>query len=276
MKRNIFTVFAIFLVTLTLSCSKKQEYKVKLAEYMSPSELQDIANGISIAYVPIGAMEWHDEHLPLGYDTIKAFELCKRICAETGGVIFPPLYFGTHTIGVVGSMPVTPEILENLFRSVINNLIDQGFRIIVTLTGHTPEIQMEMLIKLALEAEAKYEYINVISLTEGTFVYDEEIELFGHYQDHAAAGETSLFLHMRPDLVFLDRLKGPIEPKKDGIWWDPRYGTSENGAIIVELITKRSAEFILKEREKLYAAYPKTPHRIKSESSEISIFNDFY
>jgi creatinine amidohydrolase len=276
MKKGILILISLLLLSnMYISCSQKPEAKkIKFAEYMTPSELVEAANGVSIAYIPIGAMEWHNEHLPIGYDTIKAFELCKRICAQTGGVIFPPLYFGTNTIGTVGSMQSSPEIVIELFRSVIHNLSSQGFRVIVTLTGHTPALQMEILKDLANEAQANNKYIRVIPLTEGTFVYDEEIELFGHYQDHAAAGETSLFMYMRPDLVHTDMLKNPIEPKKDGIWWDPRYGSRENGEKIVNLITERSADYIIKEREKLYTAYPNAPRQKKPENNVMSIFDE--
>lgn len=273
-EKRIILYSLLMLVIAYVSCSKENNNDLFLAEYMSPSEFEAAAKDPSIAYIPIGVIEWHNEHLPLGYDTIKAFELCKRIREKTGGVIFPPLYFGTEAIGTVGSINLSPELVEDLFRSVIDNLISEGFRVIVTLTGHTPAIQINILKNLAKEAEAKNKYIRVIALTEGTFVHDEEIELFGHYQDHAAAGETSILLYTRPELVHLDRLKYPIQPKREGILWDPRYGSKENGDKIVKLIAKRSADFIRKEREKLFSAYPDAPQSREKAQQGASILDD--
>jgi creatinine amidohydrolase len=270
-------LFYIFLLviclTISIACDKEksevidsiQNYSI---EYMNPSEFKSMADGISIAYVPIGVIEWHNEHLPLGYDTIKAYELCKRIRDKTGGAIYPPIYLGTNGIGKIGRLDIPQEFAESIFREVIQRLIDQGFRIIVTLTGHTPQIQIEILKKIAAEMESKNPYIKVIPLTEGTFVHDEEIQLFGHYQDHAAAGETSLLLATRPELVHLEKLKYPIKPKKEGVLWDPRYGSVKNGEKIVNLIVERSAKFILSTREELYTKYPTAPKNASSEEPD--------
>jgi creatinine amidohydrolase len=272
-EKTILCVLIVLLV-FSISCSKEKVIEHNLAEYMSPSEIEESAKNFSIAYIPIGAMEWHNEHLPLGLDTIKAYELCKRICAQTGGIIFPPIYFGSDTIGTVGSMPVPTTVEKDLFRATIENLISQGFRVIVTLTGHTPEVQIENLKNIAKEIEEKNKYVKVISLTEGTFVHDEEIELFGHYEDHAAAGETSLLQYLRPELVHLERLKYPIKPKKEGILWDPRYGSKENGEKIVKLIVERSVDHIKKEKDKLFAEYPEAPKPEKDEKKGMSILDD--
>jgi len=273
-----FLLLIVLLISsfIYISCSENVDEGLYFVEKMTPSDIQKVAQGASIAYVPLGAIEWHNEHLPLGLDSIKSFELCKRICKKTGGVIYPPNYFGTHTVGRKGTFPAPPELVEQVFSNTVDNLINQGFRVIVTLTGHTPKVQMEILKKLAKKAEAENKFIRVISLTEGTFVYDEQIELFGHYQDHAAAGETSTMMYMRPELVHLDRLNYPIKPKEEGILWDPRYGSKENGEKIVKLIVERSSEYILKERQKLFDKYPEAPKKVIDQNQGVSILDEMY
>ena len=46
-----------------------------------------------IAWLPIGNLEWHGVHNPLGTDTLQAEAIAVK-CAEHGGLAFPPLYYG--------------------------------------------------------------------------------------------------------------------------------------------------------------------------------------
>ena len=47
--------------------------------------------------VPIGTLEWHGSHLPLGTDAILARCLCEILSKKIKSVVLPTLYFGTCT-----------------------------------------------------------------------------------------------------------------------------------------------------------------------------------
>jgi len=61
-------------------------------ELLHPHELEEILRRAPVAYIPLGSLEWHGRHLPLGNDAIKAYEICLRAAERTEGVVFPPLY----------------------------------------------------------------------------------------------------------------------------------------------------------------------------------------
>jgi creatinine amidohydrolase len=63
-------------------------------EVSRPAHLREMLARSPVAYVPFGALEWHGEHGPLGLDGLKAHHLCARTAERTGGVVFPPVWWG--------------------------------------------------------------------------------------------------------------------------------------------------------------------------------------
>lgn len=74
-------------------------------ELLLPWQLRDIVAISPIAYIPIGTFEWHCEHLPIGLDALTAHGLTLRAAAKSGGVVLPPLHYGTG--GGHGDYPFT-------------------------------------------------------------------------------------------------------------------------------------------------------------------------
>ena len=64
-------------------------------EEMLPAEFLDAMDRMPVCIVPLGLLEWHADHLPLGLDGLKAHGICLRIAEKLdGGVVLPPVYFG--------------------------------------------------------------------------------------------------------------------------------------------------------------------------------------
>lgn len=47
-----------------------------------------------VAYLPLGTLEWHGPHMPLGADGIQSKELFVRVAEKVGGVVLPILFMG--------------------------------------------------------------------------------------------------------------------------------------------------------------------------------------
>ena len=62
--------------------------------YFLPHQIDEIRGKSPIAYVPIGSLEWHDAHLPIGLDGLKAHRICQYTCTKTGGFVFPITFWG--------------------------------------------------------------------------------------------------------------------------------------------------------------------------------------
>ena len=68
----------------------------KRYEELRPDELAELVQRTPVAFWPLGLIEHHGWHLPVGYDGLKAEQLCRRIATRTGGVILPVMWGGAR------------------------------------------------------------------------------------------------------------------------------------------------------------------------------------
>lgn len=57
--------------------------KIKFEE-MIPAELKALIKNQSIAYIPVGSMEWHGPHMAMGTDTTHAYAVATRVSKKAG------------------------------------------------------------------------------------------------------------------------------------------------------------------------------------------------
>jgi len=69
------------------------EEKVHYTELL-PHEFQQRLQAKPVAYLPLGTLEWHGPHLPLGSDSIQSEGLMVACARQLGGIVLPPLYLG--------------------------------------------------------------------------------------------------------------------------------------------------------------------------------------
>jgi creatinine amidohydrolase len=123
-------------------------------------------------------------------------------------VIVPPLYWG---IGgghkdYPTSVIVQDDTLSALLDDVLAGLERVGFRVFVLLTGHYPGEQVQAVKGAAERLLSAHPEVRVWALPE--------YEAFPRERraDHAARWETSILMHLRPDLVDMARLVGADAP----------------------------------------------------------------
>lgn len=61
---------------------------------MVPSQVVARREACNLAYLPVGALEWHGPHMPFGTDYMTVAYLAEEAALRFGGVAFPPLYYG--------------------------------------------------------------------------------------------------------------------------------------------------------------------------------------
>lgn len=165
-----------------------------------PAEVRAMLAEVPVAYVPFGSLEWHGEHNPLGLDGIKAEELLRRTAAVTGGVLFPTVYWGAfHTLRFPFTFHFPPAVMWRMTRRMLEGLGNDGFRVVVMLTGHYPVTQVLHLHLQARRFNSRRRGGAVaIAFPEMAFAWD-----MGYYGDHAGHWETSIMMALRPGLVDL-------------------------------------------------------------------------
>lgn len=171
-------------------------------EELTARELKAALNEKSLVYFPIGSLEFHGPHLPLGMDTIHAYEFCLQAAEQTGGVALPPTVWGAlGHVGYFGSLLVSEHTRDAIVRDVFRLLSEQGVKLIVATTGHWPAKQGERIGELAGEAMRGRPETQILTLDPFTANPTDK------NPGHAGLNETALMMFLAPDLVHMDELR---------------------------------------------------------------------
>ncbi len=210
-------------------------------EQLRPAQIEAIRSRTPLAYLPWGALEWHSYHNPIGLDGMLAHGLCKALARRTGGVVLPPVYIGTDTIkpykGFGHTLEHSAETVRRLGREFLEQLADEGYRVIILITGHCGEGQTAALQAAADAFSKQHPETGVWMMPAFAPIQDV------HPSNHAAFGETALQMLFDPRPVDLSLLppERVLTLEKDGIWGDdPRPATAEAGAAMLALFVERA------------------------------------
>jgi creatinine amidohydrolase len=174
------------------------------AELLSPAELDSALLKFPLAYLPLGSLEYHGPHLPIGLDTLTAHGVCVEAARVTGGVVLPPLYQGIGgeyssypwTIMMDSEVGIRSHLIQTLTR-----LESFGVRGAVLFSGHFAGEQAAMIDTIAADWNAGAgRSLHVVASAVNRCPTSPVSP------DHAGIFETSLLHALRPDLVHLDRL----------------------------------------------------------------------
>ncbi len=172
-------------------------------EEMLPDQLEQVLAEAPIAFVPLGTYEHHGFHLPVCFDGIKAHALCERVAQRTGGTVLPTFFYGTGGghVGYKWTLMLPEPQIVPLIEATLDHLARQGFKVVVLLTGHYPQEQVDMVHRLAQDAQRRHPQVKFIGLTEPEVTTPQPGDAYGG--DHAAKYETSIAMALNPDWVHL-------------------------------------------------------------------------
>lgn len=184
---------------------------------MTSHELAAQLERTSVALVPVGAVEQHAGHLPLGQDNFQIEEIVRRVVirleAEGTPVIFgPTIPFGPiANLRFPGSISIRPSTLVLLVKEVCLNLHRDGITTILLTMGH--DLSLGALMVAARElAEETDDALTVIVANWLPAVVQLLPEAFaaippGKRDGHGGAGETARMMWQHPALVAVDQAR---------------------------------------------------------------------
>ncbi len=198
-----------------------------------------------VCLLPLGVMERHAHHLPLGTDMLIAHELCRRAAEIEPVIVFPDFYFTkiAEARCFPGAVSVEAELTYRLLENTCQEIARNGLKKIVIVSGHGGNhFLTRYLAQTQLASRRDY----AVYVVDPAVPPQEEAELNAlftqGFSDHAGEGETSQVLAFRPDLVHMEQV--PQEPEgaargrlKDlsqaniftAIWWYADYPTHYAG-----------------------------------------------
>jgi creatinine amidohydrolase len=189
-------------------------------EEMFPWEFAQALAEAPLIYLPLGVLEWHGEHNAVGLDAIKAQAVCAAAARLSGGIVAPALYGaadtredlpdGSYLTGgiedgeryhVPGSMFwLREETYRSMLLDIYESMRRRGFRVIMVIAGHWSRGTLPVIRASGAEFAAQHPQLRWQMLTDQEVVPD-----LPYPHEHAAGGETSLLMAVRPDLVDLSK-----------------------------------------------------------------------
>jgi creatinine amidohydrolase len=172
---------------------------MRLAELTS-ARLEELRAQRPVALWPVGAVEPHGPHAPLGTDTLISVGICERAAAlldDPPAVVLPPLPFGVtrYAAAFAGAIGISDATLRAVVREVAAAVAAQGFRRLAIVNCHFEPEQVATLRAAAEEAGALY--LDLVRRRNAQRLGEE----FRRGSCHAGRYETSLVLADAPALV---------------------------------------------------------------------------
>ena len=245
-------------------------------EELKPSELEKEIRNNPIAYWPLGLIEHHGWHLPIGFDGIKAYQFCRKLAEKNGGLILPTMWWGGGGGHDVFKWTHYQDLsaAQNILETTARQMLDYGIKILILFAGHYP--WQKLLDNVVESLRETYPDTLILAGTEMS-ICEEDSNILG---DHAAKEETSWGLSLFPEHIDINLLHGKIDvevwppqgpPAKQDehpkVNYDPksplfaqmgedaREATAEHGneviKLVIEKITNRIQLFSQKDTDKI-------------------------
>lgn len=188
-------------------------------ENLRPDQLKEALQRSPSLVLPIGTIEWHGHHLPLGLDGIKASAVAQRVAERVGAVLAPVTYWAAGGVSFPFTLRLDQGLCTALYAQVLCQFASMGFRAILVVNGH---------FGLANSVAVRRAAISCMADSAATVLVMAEYEVLldlGDRGDHAGLWETALLRAVRPELVDEELLETDAE-LSGVIGADPREGAS--------------------------------------------------
>jgi creatinine amidohydrolase len=191
----------------------------RLAE-LAPRELEARLAEMPALLLPLGTLEWHSHHLPVGLDGLKAEAVAAAAAGRCGAMLAPTAWWAAGGVPFPWTLRLPGGLVEPLLEAALRQLAGMGFRVVAVVNGHYG-LENTLVVRRAAAAVTRESGAVVLA------VADYELLLgLGATGDHAGVFETALGLAARPELVHLDAV-GVDEPLEGVIGDDPRGRADE-------------------------------------------------
>ncbi len=235
-KLIVFPVIISVAATIVAQDISVNKLPYKMEEMTTPQLKIAIDRSAGTCVIPMGILEKHGPHLPVGTDLILTREVAFRAAEKEYVIIFPPYYFGMIYVGMhqLGAISYSNELIWNLLQETCDELSRNGIKKIILLSGHGGNT--EFLQYFCLSQLSKPRDYVVVLFQQGTDPdVSKEINSIKKTKgmDHAGEDETSMFAYVRPDYNNFELAKSEsgadLGRTKDlpfgftGIWWFARF-----------------------------------------------------
>ena len=231
--QSILSLFILFFLSSTLF---SQKLPSQWEELTSSDFALAVKQSEGVCLIPIGVIEKHGPHLPLGTDVFTSREVCRRAAEKEYCIIYPFYFMGQifEAKQQPGTIAYSSEILMQLLDETCKEISRNGIKKIILVNGHggnTAWLQYFCQIQLASPRDyAVYAITPSVSSEVQQKITEMRKTTTGGHADEV---ETSSVLAVRPELVKMDKANSEsgksLDRLKDlpyvftGIFWYAQY-----------------------------------------------------
>lgn len=254
----------IFIITILLFLVfgvRAQQLPVFWEELTASDFPLAVEKSQGVCIIPMGVLEKHGPHLPLGTDVFIAREISRRAASQEYAVIFPfyiagQIFEAKHQPGTIA---YSRELIYKLLDETVREIARNGFNKIILVNAHGGNNAfLQYFTQTQLASPRDFAVYFVTPPTDAETQRKIAEMRKSTFDGHAGEVETSAMLAFRPDLVQLERandesgeplnrlpLREQFPTVHTGIWWyaqfpnhyagDAREATPELGELSLQV-----------------------------------------
>lgn len=222
----------------------------QLLAAMTWPQIRSLVTDQKLCVLPVGATEQHGRHLATGTDTVIAESICQAASARTGVPVLPTVSVtssNAHTARWPGTFSLGPRLLIEVLLAMAGWVKGCGFERLLIVNAHVGNVGPLAVAadELRFVGDLRVGVVHWFSLS-----HEIAARVTADAADwHAHAAETSLMLHLRPDLVQTEQIDDDPDRTRDlvlgytvaetsraGTTGAPSLGSAQDGAELFELI----------------------------------------
>ena len=286
MKRNYF--FRVLCLSGFISCInllQAQRLPARWDELVASDWQKALDSSSRTCILPIGILEKHGPHAPIGSDLIHVREWAARATRKEYAVVFPDYFYGQiyEAKHQPGTFSLPNDLVLQLLQATCDEMARNGFDKIVIINGHggNPNL-LRYFVQTQLEKRHNYAVYFFEPAFDSTI--NAQIRRIrksdASMDQHAGERETSTLLYLTPDLVKMDsatkesgnnlrRLSTP--DLYTGIWWYASYPNhyAGEGAKATKELGKLITDYIVE-------ALARALKAVKNDTKTLQLQKEFY
>jgi creatinine amidohydrolase len=273
-------VSLLFCALSASTISAQQKLSVHWEELTATDFTRAIEQSKGTCILPIGILEKHGPHLPLGTDLLNVRYASLHAAEKEFAVVFPEYYFGQifEAKHEPGTIAYSRGMELNLLQETTDEMARNGCKKVLIINGHGGN---ESLLPFFAQTQLDKPHDYVVYIQSGERHIAQHPLKTDKLDMHAGQSETSNTMISRPDLVHLDRAKqeSGADQKHDplpetvytGIWWYARFPDhySGDGSIASKELGEAGMNNWIATIEEAIRA-------VKADDASLKLQNEFY
>jgi creatinine amidohydrolase len=275
----------LVLLLLVCSFSYAQELPTRWDELTTSEWDKALDKSSRTCILPIGILEKHGPHSPLGSDLIHVREVAARAAKQEYAVVFPDYFYGqiNEARQQPGTFALPSNLIFNLLEATCDEIARNGFDKIIILNGHGGNPEFLRFFMQSLLGKRR-EYAVYLFDPKSDPAFEENLKKMrktdASYDMHAGERETSTLMYLRPDVMRMaEATKESGENQKrlstpnlyTPIWW--YAGFPNHYAGIGGKATKELGQMIA---ENTISTFAKAVKAVKSDTQTLPLQREYF